>query len=598
MRTIINYFINAKLRTKFLISFTAIILVTVLMISGINYFVSVGAIKRNSGEFSEYLIGQICINLEKRTTDIEEVAFQQFRNSSLNEKLGQKAVTAEEIYVRDKYVTDFLSELLFTKDTFLSVLILDVNDKRYSIERNMFQNYNEKLMERLDMDSIRDKRGKAAWFQGDNGTIFMARALYDISTYKYIGLIAIGLESSYVNSIITNVHTLMDGDILILNENNELFVPGEKDTTELARYYLENKLYLFDSAKNGFTFGGRHYISTLISTVYDKWKIVQIIDVGQLTRGTDSIKYWTISTILVSLFIAFLMAAFISKNITANIRLLLQSMSSFSLDFNHHVIVPKSRDEVGLLAAKFNSMAEKINDLFNSVYREKLLKQKAEYRTLQFEYKALQAQMNPHFLYNTLESIYSMAKIKGEDEIGEMVYLLGKLLRESIGKKGDVLALQEEIAFIQSYLSIHKIIYGDKIEVIYRFDERLMDSRVPKFILQPLIENSIIHGIEEKPGKGIIEIDCWSEQGDLLIEVSDNGVGMESEMVERLLAPELYGHYLEKNRHTNVGIISVHKRIRILYGDQYGLTINSAVGEGTKIRIRLPVLHESEEKSS
>jgi len=284
------------------------------------------------------------------------------------------------------------------------------------------------------------------------------------------------------------------------------------------------------------------------------------------------------------------MAAFISKNITESIRLLLKSMSSFSLGFQHHAIMPRSRDEVGMLTARFNSMAEKINDLFHSVYREKMLKQKAEYRTLQFEYKALQAQMNPHFLYNTLESIYSLAKIKGEEEIGEMVYLLGKLLRESIGRKGDTVPLEEELGFIRDYLSIHQIMYGDRIRLVYELDDRLTDCRVPKFLLQPLVENAIVHGIEEKPGQAVIRVACREEDGDLLLEVADNGVGMDAETVDRLLRPERYRSGDRKNKHTNVGIISVRKRIGILYGDRYGLSIASVPGEGTTVRVRLPAV--------
>ncbi|MBM7565282.1 sensor histidine kinase [Paenibacillus sacheonensis] len=591
MRKVRRFFVDAKLRTKFLLSFTVIILVTVLMISGINYWVSVGAIKRNSAEFSQYLISQIGINLDKRTTDVEQMAFQQFRSSSLGEKLKEMPVKENDVYFRDTYINDFLNELLFNEDYFLSVFIIDGSSKRYSIQRKAVVNYNQELMERLDLKQIQDMRGRALWFRGANDTLYMARALYDIETSKYVGIIAIGLESDYIGSIVTGVHNLMDGDVLILNGDNRLFVPGEVQGGAGA-YYLNEKLYLSDTGKEDFKFGGRRYISSVLSTDYDKWKVVQIIDVGQLTRGTESIKYWTISTILVSLLFAFLMAALISKNITRSIRRLLQSMTLFSLDFQHSAIKPMSRDEVGLLTAKFNSMAEKINDLFNSVYREKMLKQKAEYRTLQFEYKALQAQMNPHFLYNTLEAIHSMAKIKGEEEIGELIYLLGKLLRESIGKKGDTLPLEEELDFIRSYLSIHKIIYGDRIELNYAVDERLTGCRVPKFILQPLVENAIVHGIEEKPGKALIRIVCREEGGDLLLEVSDNGVGMEAAKVDRLLSPERYGTVDGENKHTNVGIISVHKRIRILYGDGYGLAIGSAVGEGTTVRVRLPVVAE------
>jgi two-component system sensor histidine kinase YesM len=314
--------------------------------------------------------------------------------------------------------------------------------------------------------------------------------------------------------------------------------------------------------------------------------------VNELTQGTEAIKLWTISTILVSLLIALILAVVISNNITGNVRLLLQSMSNFSMDFTHKVIVPSSRDEVGLLAEKFNSMAEKIGELIHTIYNEKLLKQKAEYRTLQFEYKALQAQINPHFLYNTLESIHSLAKLRGDEQVSEMIYLLGKLLRESISKKGDIIYLQEEVDYIRNYLSIHKIIYGQKIEVNYHFDPSLMSFMVPKFILQPLVENSIKHGIEEKPGKGIVSIGCWEKDDDLYLEVSDNGVGIDEQTREHLLNPSEHSKLKQKDKHTNVGIISVHKRIQILYGEDYGLNITSELNQGTTIRIRLPIIRE------
>ncbi len=595
MRLFGKRIVNAKLRTKFLLSFAAIILVTVLMISIINYIVSVGAIKRNSGEFSEYLIGQIGINLEKRTADIEDIAFQQFRSSSLSEQLGAIATTDNERYFRDKYINDFLNELLFYKDYFENVWIIDTDGRQFAINRDPNHAASAALLKRFDPQEIQDKRGRAKWFQVEDGTVYMVRAMYDILSSRYVGTIAIGLEKSYIGSIVTGVRNVMDGDILILNEDGESVVQNDQ-SSEVAGFFLQNKRYLLnDLGKEEFAFGRKHYIATVSATAYGKWRVVQIIGVDQLTRGTSSIKYGTISTIAVALAIGFLMAAFLSKNITENVGKLLQSMSRFSVDFNHRVVVPRSKDEIGLLAEKFNSMADKINDLFNTVYREKLLKQKAEYRTLQFEYKALLAQMNPHFLYNTLESIHSLAKLRGEKEIGEMVYLLGTLLRESIGKRGDIIALEEEISFIRLYLSIHQIIYGNQIEVNYELDERLMECRVPKFILQPLVENSVLHGIEEKPGIGVIRIVCRQEADALIVEVADNGIGMDADTVKRLLNPDVFGSFGDKDKHTNVGVISVQKRVRILYGDEYGLSIESAPGDGTTVRIRLPLVAPEEE---
>jgi two-component system sensor histidine kinase YesM len=576
-----------KLRTKFLLSFIVLIAITVFMISTVNYIVSVGAIKRNSSEFSEYLLGQIGINLEKRTADIEDEVFQQFRNSSLSEQLSLEPRTFEDQVSRDRYISDFMKELLFVRDEFLSVFILDTKGRKLEMERSQVRNYQQELLGKLNVPAVEQARGRALWFQGEFGTVFMARALYDIPTNKYVGIVAIGLDSSYLSSVVTNVRQLPNGEILFLNEAKEP-LPREQVRSPLAEYVVAHQLYE-SGAGSSIQFHGKKYLLTVQTMDYEKWRIIQLLDVSQLTRGASAIQYWTVSTILVALAIAFLLAFFVSRSITENVSMLLQSMTSFTLDFKHKVIVPRSRDEIGKLAEKFNTMAEKINDLFNSVYREKLLKQKAEYRTLQFEYKALHAQMNPHFIYNTLESIHSMAKLNHQKEIGDMVYTLGQLLRESIGRKGDFISLEEEISFIRNYLSIHKTIYGDKIQIKYEWDETLFAMEVPKFILQPIVENAIIHGIEEKPGVGRVQISCCREEGDVLINVHDNGMGMDAKMIDRLLNPDRYAPYEGKNKHTNVGIISVHKRIRMLYGDGYGITIDSEPGQWTTVRIRLPL---------
>ncbi|NOU85872.1 HAMP domain-containing protein [Paenibacillus sp. LMG 31460] len=587
----ISKFLNLKLRTKFLLSFTVMILVTVLMISSVNYYVSVSVIKQNTAIFSEYLIEQIGINLEKRTKDIEEQVFQQFRNSALNTTLGIPENSEPDLYIKNRAISEFMKDLLFSKDDYLSVMVIDAAGNQFGFERSATQNYNKNLMN-VDVEMIKDKRGRASWIPGNSNVIFMEKAVYDVTTNRYVGIIIVGVDSKLISGIYTNVDELTKGNIVILNEVFEPLL-FERLVSKPSRYFIENKMYAHKPSLNqGFQFEGQTYISTIITTPYDKWMIVQVIAVNELTRGTEVIKVWTISTILVSMFIAFILAVIISRNITGNVRLLLQSMTHFSMDFTHKAIVPRSRDEVGLLAEKFNSMAEKIGELIHTIYTEKLLKQKAEYRTLQFEYKALQAQIDPHFLYNTLESIHSLAKLRGDEQVSEMIYLLGKLLRESISKKGDIIYLQEEVDYIRSYLTIHKIIYGHRIEVNYYFDTSLMSFMVPKFILQPLVENSIKHGIEEKPGKGIVSIGCWTKEDDLYLEVSDNGVGIDEETRNQLLNPPEHSKLKQKDKHTNVGVISVHKRIQILYGEEYGLSIMSEMDQGTTIRIRLPIITE------
>ncbi|TLS53901.1 sensor histidine kinase [Paenibacillus antri] len=589
-----------KLRTKFLLSFVLIILILVLTIATVLYNVSVNTIKNNTASYSRFLIDQIGINLEKRTSDIEELAFEVFRLSNLDQVPIQESDDHTGSVLRSKDIADYLSNLLYSQPYIVRAAYIEPNGAPRHIGKTLDSDLAGIGLDRVDIERVKQMRGKAIWVPGSEGTLLMFKSLYGLTTGAYVGTVVLGIESNQIENIYTEINRLTSSNILILNEDHQIMNSGGI-VPELAAFFMDNHFYLHrDSSTHSFQWNNTNYLYTVLSTSSDKWSIVQIISVDELTRGTSVIKYWTIHITIIALIAAFLLAAFLSKSITSNVRLLLHSMTIFTMDFSHRIIVPRNRDEVGLLAEKFNLMADKISELVNTVYKEKLLKQKAEYRTLQFEYKALQAQINPHFLYNTLESIYALAKLKGEEQIGELIYLLGSLLRESIGKKGDTIPLREELDFIRDYLTIHQIIYEDKIAVCYELDERWMDCVVPKFILQPLVENAIKHGIEEKPGKGTIRIACRSEGETLILEVTDNGIGMDEATIDKVMNPGNDPGLPVKDKHTRVGIISVHKRIGILYGGEYGLSIRSVPGEYTTILIRLPIMRgeERDEKES
>ena len=200
-------------------------------------------------------------------------------------------------------------------------MVIDAEGTQYGFERSATQNFNNSL--NVDVEMIKEKRGRASWIPGNSNVIFMEKAVYDVSSNRYVGTIIVGVDTRLISGIYTNVDELTKGNIVILNEEFEPLL-FDRLVSEPSRYFIENKMYNHNSSLHqGFQFDGQAYITTIITTPYDKWMIVQVIAVNELTRGTDVIKLWTISTILVSLFIAFILAVVISRNITGNVRLLL-----------------------------------------------------------------------------------------------------------------------------------------------------------------------------------------------------------------------------------------------------------------------------------
>jgi two-component system, sensor histidine kinase YesM len=239
-------------------------------------------------------------------------------------------------------------------------------------------------------------------------------------------------------------------------------------------------------------------------------------------------------------------------------------------------------DEYHKVYKGFNNMVTELNSLIRDLVNEKILKKEAQI-------KLLQAQINPHFLYNTLESIHSIAKIKKVDEISSMVSALSKFFRISLSGGKDDVTLSEAIELVLNYLTIQNIRFNGKIDYQINIPEELRKAIVPKLILQPVAENSIYHGIEQKKGIGILIISALSQKGEMELIIEDNGIGInEKNLLE--LRNSIENGSFEDSR--NFALKNLNRQIKLKYGINYGLKIESVEGNGTSVHIKLPIIYE------
>ena len=236
----------------------------------------------------------------------------------------------------------------------------------------------------------------------------------------------------------------------------------------------------------------------------------------------------------------------------------------------------KSRDEIGLLVTQFNQMSQKIMQLVEE-------NTKMEENKREMEIKMLKSQMDPHFLYNTLNTIKWMAIMKGEDSIVDCTTALGDLLQPLYRDNRTFWSLENEKNYIVSYGKIMNYRYGEKVSLRMDFGEVLYDAKIPKFVLQPIVENAFLYGVSEKEENTIITITAWQEAEDLFLRISDNGEGLEEEKLT-----ELRDSLHETQETNHIGISNVHQRIQLLYGPSYGLEIDSIKELGFSVTMRLP----------
>ncbi len=261
--------------------------------------------------------------------------------------------------------------------------------------------------------------------------------------------------------------------------------------------------------------------------------------------------------------------------------------------FDQVEIVPEHRIKAGadLIYIMSNYIVE--IGLANIVQKQLMLemKAKAELESLLqvTELKALQSQVNPHFLFNTLNTIARLALLEGAEKTQEVVYALADLLRNNLRDIDVLRTIEEEVKSIRDYLTIQKVRFGDRIASDIQIDAALLEGLIPALTLQPLVENAIIHGLENRVEGGNIFLEGQMDNGDVVLTVRDTGVGMPAERLQSLFREER-----RQNSHgqtTGLGIINVHKRICHFFGEQYGLSVESVPGEGTSVRLRLPFRH-------
>jgi two-component system sensor histidine kinase YesM len=360
-----------------------------------------------------------------------------------------------------------------------------------------------------------------------------------------------------------------------LDKNNLFTIQfGERPTM------IKNLDLILSETEGSFSekFAGREVLVVFRTSEKTGFKYVNFMPREDWDQEITNLRNGVIIISLFASLVTMLLAYLFMKSIYNPMYRLLNAMNQTVNKKNFEYQIHEQRkDEFGVLFLGFNSMIRDIQQLIKNLYEEKLLKQ-------EFELKLMQSRMNPHFLYNTLNSIYSIAKLHKVNEVTEMAYALSHFFRHSL-KADDWITVKEMLEQINNYLKIQKIRYRDKFEVTIDVEDDLMNMPILKLLLQPLVENAIIHGVEMKEGKGKISIAGYKLDDHVVFIVVDDGLGMPTPRLEEI------------REHLNAGaepsmelfaLSNVNQRIKHYYGENYGLEIFSQLHKGTTVEITLP----------
>lgn len=368
-------------------------------------------------------------------------------------------------------------------------------------------------------------------------------------------------------------------DFIIDSDGNYVFHPSQQLIySDLKHEPIAELIPLLSGERPLLKKDGRNYLSARSSRT--GWYVVSVSLDSDLVTGWPYVQLMNALIGLVLFLIVGLVTNFITKGITRPLRQLQTVMQSVETGEFRKAGNLDATDEIRELAREYDLMVGRIGELMEENIREQELKRKSDL-------KALQAQINPHFLYNTLDSIIWMGEMDKSDEVVKMTSALSRLFRISISKGRELIPLRDELEHVRSYLTIQEMRYKNKFRYLIDIPESLMDCTVLKITLQPLVENAIYHGIRNVDYEGLIEISGGMENGDLILKVRDNGEGMDVDKLSALLDTDIVDDGNPADRQ-GTGIRNVNERIRLYFGPEYGLIYESTEGKGTLITIRIP----------
>lgn len=410
------------------------------------------------------------------------------------------------------------------------------------------------------------------------------------TTFYYQGAarqayIAIYSSSEPLNDMLKDNLTI-DGSVsYIINDRNSIVATSDE---ALSGIYLLNYDVIEDSFMSSNNFIERDIINTTVYAGFYNikqpgWFMVTVLPSGPLITQSNTIMIQYVLMYLGFLILALFLAHYMAHSITNRISSVIHQMSKVRQGTLRPMGSPVYHDEIGDLIDTYNYMTRKMDQLM-----EEQAKTAEELRIAEFH--SLQAQINPHFLYNTMDMINWLAQQGRTDEVSSAVQSLSRFYKLTLSRKQNISTIASETEHVSIYLQIQNMRYHDSIAFVSDIPDELLDYEIPKLTLQPIIENAVLHGILETADKsGTIVLTGWMEDSDIVLLISDDGIGIDPQKLPTILS----GEGTSTSGGSNIAVYNTHRRLQILYGADYGLTYSSIPGQGTEVEIRIPAVRHS-----
>jgi two-component system, sensor histidine kinase YesM len=579
-----------SLRHKIILGVLVLVFIPVIVMGGATYKLFSGAIERQTEQFYQSSLLetdrkiQYALNELNGVSDlsITQPVIQQFLKQTYIGGLRWGDGAAERGLLTD------LNNLLLSHPKITSLTLYNQNELVHTTGS----------VPSLPLEALRKEswyprvtalQGRPLWLGPyENGLLngqelTQVRTIKDSYSLEDIGTLVLTVRTDVIDHILWEAGTIQESEMLVVNrQGTVIFSKSGKHLNDKLQFSLSDPKGDRESYVDRYE--GKETFITYYPSRVEGWYLIALTPLDKMYAETYRIRNLAIGLIMLTLLSVLLFDLLFLRKLVRSIVAVIKALRLAEAGSFTEVPMGREayRDESGLLVRGFNRMSRQIQELITRVELEQQRKKEAEMQ-------ALVAQINPHFIYNSLETINSMAVLQGNKEISRLVISLGKLLRISISETQELIPIGTELEHVRHYLFIQTCRFGEKLLYELEVPERLKYHLSLKLIVQPIVENALYHGIERMQGQGTIRIRLLELGDDLIVEVADNGLGIEADRLEELFADVKPA--VSKAKHRGVGMKNVHDRLRIRFGSRYGIIVCGAAGEGTIVRIRMPRVH-------
>ncbi|MCM3443070.1 sensor histidine kinase [Metabacillus halosaccharovorans] len=586
----IRPFKDLSLKVKSILIFTMVVFLPIVTLGTLILVEMNKVLKEQAFDYTERNLNTVQTSINNMIQNIDDISTYMIFSDEFRSFLAETSTTEDQPRYKEleEDLKGFFLFHLMSKNHINSITVKGINGNELYLGDPIKAN-EDQWMNRAEKGA-----GKITWsyaypiysyWEGEVNVISMSRVINDINNInKKIGSVTIRVNEKTLTDMLNKGVTQEQGSTFILNGDGHVVL--HQNTKWFGKKYPNQELLqeINENPEKSFYYSinDEEYLVSTTEIESNGWRLVTMIDEQTILKELRGVS----NAIFIFLIVAFVLGliaiiGFYYSIINPILDLTKKTKQVEEGDFSVVVRVT-NQDEIGKLKYRFNKMVEQIQYLINTKYR-------LEIKQRESELTALQNQINPHFLYNTLDMIRWTARMENALETSRLIELLSKMFRISLSKGKLWIPLQQELLYVESYLELQKKRLGSKLTYSIDLDQHIKDVLVLKQILQPLVENSILHGFKGKKEVGMIEISSFAEENDVMIDIKDNGIGVNTQQMNTYL--------LEESNHDNKGfaLSNVNDRLITLFGSEYGLTFLEPEQPGTWVRIRLPLLVEEKD---